>query len=48
VGGTVNFRATTPGTSQYIVIWFTKLPPATGGFAAQILSIIVRGAATSS
>jgi hypothetical protein len=48
VGGTVNFRATTPGTGQYIVIWFTKLPPATGGFAAQILSIIVRGAATSS
>jgi hypothetical protein len=52
VGGTHEFSATTAGTGQYIVIWFTKLPPssgsASGGFAAQILSIIVRGTATSS
>jgi hypothetical protein len=49
VGGTHEFTATTAGTGQYIVIWFTKLPPsASGGFAAQILSIIVRGTATSS
>jgi hypothetical protein len=48
-GGTFDFRATTPGTGQYIVIWFTKLPPAaSNGFAAQILSIIVRGTASSS
>jgi hypothetical protein len=52
VGGMFDFRTTTAGTGQYIVIWFTKLPPASGsasgGFAAQILSIIVRGTATSS
>jgi hypothetical protein len=49
VGGTHEFTAVTAGTGQYIVIWFTKLPPsASGGFAAQILSIIVRGTATSS
>jgi hypothetical protein len=52
VGGIFDFRTTTAGTGQYIVIWFTKLPPAagsaTGGFAARILSIIVRGTATSS
>jgi hypothetical protein len=49
VGGTFNFRATTAGTGQYVVIWFTKMPPAaSGGFAAKILSIIVRGTATSS
>ena len=49
VGGTYTFRATTPGNGQYIVIWFTKMPPAPGGgFAAQILSIIVRGTATTS
>jgi hypothetical protein len=53
VGGTFDFRATTAGTGQYIVIWFTKMPPAPAsagspGFAAQILSIIVRGTATSS
>ena len=28
VGGTFDFRATTAGTGQYIVIWFTKMPPA--------------------
>jgi hypothetical protein len=45
VGGTYDFKATTAGSGRYIVIWFTKLPPAAsgGGFAAQILSIIVRG-----
>jgi hypothetical protein len=50
VGGTHLFTASPAATGQYIVIWFTKLPPATsgGGFAAQILSIIVRGTATSS
>jgi hypothetical protein len=48
VGGTVNFPATTAGTGQYIVIWFTKLPPSGSRFAAHILSIIVRGTASSS
>jgi hypothetical protein len=52
VGGTHTFTASPSGTGQFIVIWFTKLPPASGsssgGFAAQILSIIVHGTATSS
>jgi len=52
VGGSFDFRATTAGTGRYIVIWFTKMPPSTGsgggGFAAQILSIIVRGTDPSS
>jgi hypothetical protein len=49
VGGSYAFKATASATGRYIVIWFTKLPPAAsgGGFAAQILSIIVRGTATS-
>ncbi len=33
------------GTGQFVVIWFTKLPPAGGQFMAQILNIIVRGTA---
>jgi hypothetical protein len=49
IGGTYTFHVTSPATGQYVVIWFTKLPPlpSTGGFMAQILSIIVRGTASS-
>jgi len=49
VGGSYDFKATSSATGRYLVIWFTKLPPAASGsgFAAQILSIIVRGTATS-
>jgi hypothetical protein len=48
-GGSYDFKATSAASGRYIVIWLTKLPPAAsgGGYAAQILSIIVRGTATS-
>ena len=50
VSGSYDFRAAATASGRYIVIWFTKLPPAASGpgYAAQILSIIVRGTATSS
>ncbi|MGH3274857.1 MAG: protein kinase family protein [Streptosporangiaceae bacterium] len=49
ISGTHTFQATSDAVGQYVVIWFTRLPPtSTGTFMAQILSIIVRGTATSS
>jgi hypothetical protein len=49
VGGQHTFTASAAATGQYIVIWFTKLPPIPGGqFMAQILSVSVRGTAASS
>jgi hypothetical protein len=48
VGGTYTFPASGQATGQYVVIWFTKLPLATGGhYMAQIFTIIVQGAAAS-
>jgi hypothetical protein len=27
VGGSVQFRVTTPVSDRYVLIWFTRLPP---------------------
>ena len=44
IGGTHTFRAIRPVTGRYVLIWFTKLPPAgSGRFAAEIFNIVVRG-----
>jgi hypothetical protein len=47
VSGATTFTVTKPVTDQYLVIWFTKLPPMTGNsghFAAQIYSVVIHGA----
>jgi hypothetical protein len=47
VGGTHTFAATGAPAAQFIVIWFTKLPPTAGGrFMAEVLSVIVKGTAS--
>jgi serine/threonine protein kinase len=46
VGGSETFSLKHPATGQYVVIWFTRLPPQggnTGHFEAQIYNIVVRG-----
>jgi hypothetical protein len=44
IGGTYTFTCTGPARGRYVLIWFTKLPPAgSGGFQAQIFNIVVRG-----
>jgi putative peptide zinc metalloprotease protein len=44
VGGTHTFRAARAARGRYVLIWFTKLPPAgTGQYAAEIFNIVVRG-----
>ena len=44
VGGTYTFTCTRPVRGRYVLIWFTKLPPAgSGRFQAQIFNIVVRG-----
>jgi hypothetical protein len=46
VSGKHIFTATSRATGQYVVIWFTKLPPLAGNpdkFMAQIFSVVVRG-----
>jgi putative peptide zinc metalloprotease protein len=44
VGGTHTFRAARAARGRYVLIWFTKLPPAgTGQYAAEIFTIVVRG-----
>jgi hypothetical protein len=46
VGGEHTFTVASAPAGQYVVIWFTRLPPTSGGqFMAQILSITVRGTA---
>jgi hypothetical protein len=48
VSGTHTFTATGRATGQYVVIWFTKMPTVSvNSYMAQIFTIIVRGAATS-
>jgi hypothetical protein len=45
-GGLHTFTITTPVTAQYLVVWFTKLPPmagAPGRYQAQIFKIAVSG-----
>jgi putative peptide zinc metalloprotease protein len=44
VGGTHTFTAGRAVRGRYVLIWFTKLPPAgPGWFAAKIFSIVIRG-----
>jgi hypothetical protein len=47
-GGTTTFTVHSSDTGQYVLIWFTKLPPKTNGgpagsFGASIFNIIVKG-----
>lgn len=46
-GGSHTFAVTSKATGRYLVIWFTKMPPASSGFMAQVFSISVRGTAVS-
>jgi len=44
VGGTYTFKAARLTKGRYVLIWFTKLPPAgTGQFAAEVFGVTVRG-----
>jgi len=44
VGGTHTFNAVRLVKGRYVLIWFTKLPPAGAGqFVAEIFSVVVRG-----
>jgi len=46
VSGTYTFTARVKATGQYLVIWFTKLPPMSGStskFMAQVFNVVVRG-----
>ncbi len=44
IGGMYTFTCTRPVRGRYVLIWFTKLPPAgSGRFQAQIFNIVVRG-----
>jgi putative peptide zinc metalloprotease protein len=44
IGGTHTFKAAHVTRGRYVLIWFTKLPPAgPGQFAAQIFTVVVRG-----
>ncbi len=46
VSGVTTFTVTQPVTDQYLVIWFTKLPPMasnSGHFAAQIFHVVIHG-----
>jgi serine/threonine protein kinase len=46
VSGSHTFTIRSSATDRYVVIWFTKLPPAAGGankYMAQIFSVVLRG-----
>lgn len=44
VGGTVRLTATTPATGRYVLIWFTRLPPAAQGhYQVSVYSVEVDG-----
>jgi hypothetical protein len=46
VSGSETFTITKPVTDQYLVVWFTKLPPLAhthGKYMAQIFNIVIRG-----
>jgi hypothetical protein len=44
VGGTVRLTATTPATGRYVLIWFTRLPPASQGhYQVNVYSVEVDG-----
>jgi hypothetical protein len=44
VGGTHTFKASGRARGRYVLIWFTKLPPAGDGrFDAEIFSVTIKG-----
>jgi len=44
VGGTYTFECTSAARGRYVLVWFTKLPPAgSDKFEAEIFNIVVRG-----
>jgi len=44
IGGTYTFTTSSPAIGRYVLIWFTKLPPAGADkFQAEIFNIVVRG-----
>jgi len=44
IGGTYTFTTSSPATGRYVLIWFTKLPPAGADvFQAEIFNLVVRG-----
>jgi hypothetical protein len=44
VGGTVRLTATAPVTGRYVLIWFTRLPPASQGhYQVSVYSVEVDG-----
>jgi hypothetical protein len=46
VGGTHTFRTSSPARGRYLLIWFTRLPPAgSDRFQAEVYGITVRGSA---
>jgi hypothetical protein len=48
VGGTFTFPVTSKASGQYVLIWFTKLPPMAGQsnrYQAEIYNIVVKGRA---
>lgn len=47
VSGTETFHLTSPAMGQYLVIWFTNLPPKPGPhhwFMAQVFNVVIKGA----
>ena len=48
IGNTVTFPVTSKATGRYLVIWFTRMPPISGGkFMAQVFSVSARGTVVS-
>jgi len=49
IGGSYTFHVTSKTAGQFLVIWFTKMPPASSGhFMAQVFTVMIRGTTTSS
>jgi hypothetical protein len=46
-GGTVTFTVNSKATGQFLVIWFTRMPPSGGRFMAQVFSVSARGTVVS-
>jgi hypothetical protein len=49
VAGTVTFPVTNSATGQYVLIWFTKLPPMAGNpnrYQAEIYNVVVKGSSS--
>jgi hypothetical protein len=45
--GALGVRLTAPVDARYVLIWFTKLPPASSGtFQARVDNIIVQGSSS--